>query len=281
LLASCARTAVATPSPRPGAIDVTRLERRHNARIGLYAIDLGTDATFYHRASERFAMCSTFKTYAAARVLQLADQGRIDLNTPIPISGADIISNSPLTERRVGGTMSLAELCEATLIQSDNAAGNLLLRTIGGPNEVTTFARTLGDDQTRLDRWETDLNTAIPGDLRDTTTPQALCLGYRQLLTGNALSPSSRTSLEGWMRANVTSDQRFRAALPPGWTTADKTGTGGYGSTNDVGLIFGPNGQRVLAAVLARSGDDRNDTPPLNAAVADTVRAVLDAFGYR
>ncbi|MBO0678811.1 class A beta-lactamase [Mycolicibacterium sp. S2-37] len=281
LLASVPRTALATPAPDTGTLDLKVIENRHRARIGAYAVDLGTAATLHHRADERFAMCSTFKAYAAGRVLELTDQGRLDLRTPIPVNAADIVANSPVTEQRVGATMQLAEVCEAALTRSDNAAGNLLLRTIGGPGDVTAFARTLGDDQTRLDRWETELNSATPGDLRDTTTPQGLCRGYRQLLTGTALSSSARVTLDGWMRANVTSGQRFRAAVPAGWTTADKTGAGDYGSTNDAGLILGPTGQRVIAVVLTRSIDDQKDTPPLNAAIVDTVRLILDSFGYR
>jgi beta-lactamase class A len=281
LLASVPRTALATPSPNTGALDLRDIENRHRARIGAYAVDLGTAAAVQHRTDERFAMCSTFKTYAAGRVLQLVDQSRLDLRTPIPVNAADIVANSPVTEQRVGATMALAEVCEAALTRSDNAAGNLLLRTIGGPGEVTAFARTLGDDQTRLDRWEIELNSAIPGDVRDTTTPQGLCWGYRQLLTGTVLSPSARATLDGWMRANVTSGPRFRAAAPAGWTTADKTGAGDYGSTNDAGLIVGPTGQRVMAVVLTRSIDDQKDTPPLNAAIVDTVRLILDSFGYR
>ncbi|WP_237572450.1 class A beta-lactamase [Mycolicibacterium lacusdiani] len=280
LLASVPRTALATPSPDTGTMDLKAIEDRHRARIGAYAVDLGTAATVRHRADERFAMCSTFKAYATGRVLQLVDQGRLDLRTPIPVNVADIVANSPVTEQRVGATMALAEVCEAALTRSDNAAGNLLLRTIDGPGEVTAFARSLGDDQTRLDRWETELNSAIPGDIRDTTTPQGLCWGYQQLLTGTALSPSTRATLNGWMRANVTSGPRFRAAVPAGWTTADKTGAGDYGSTNDAGLLLGPTGQRVMAVVLTRSIDDQKDTPPLNAAIVDTVRLILDGFGY-
>lgn len=281
LLTNLPRTTLATAAPNTGTLDLHDIEDRHRARIGAYAVDLGTGATLHHRADERFAMCSTFKAYAAARVLQLTDQGRLDLRTPIPVDAADIVANSPVTEQRVGATMSLAEVCQAALTRSDNTAGNLLLRTIGGPEHVTAFARTLGDDQTRLDRWETELNSATPGDLRDTTTPQGLCRGYRQLLAGTTLESSARATLEGWMRANITSAQRFRAAVPAGWTTADKTGAGDYGSTNDAGLLMGPTGQRVIAVILTRSIDDQKDTPPLNAAIVDTARLILDNLGYR
>lgn len=213
-------------------------------------------------------------------MLQLADTGNLALDTAIPVEAADIVENSPVCETRVGDPMTLPEICAAALVNSDNTAGNLLLRQIGGPRAITAFARTVGDPQSRLDRWEPELNAALPGDPRDTTTPRGLAHGYRELLTGPALAARSRARLEDWMRANVTSGQRFRAGLPPGWTSADKTGAGDYGSTNDAGLLLGPDGQRVAAAVLTRSRTDRPDAPALNDAIADSVRAVLRGFGH-
>lgn len=170
------------------------------------------------------------------------------------VDPADILPNSPVTRPRAGGEMTLAELCQAALQRSDNAAANILLNRIGGPQAVTAFARSIGDERTRLDRWETELNSAIPGDLRDTSTPEALGGGYRALLDGTVLAPAQRGLLEDWMRATQTSS--IRAGLPPGWTTADKTGSGDYGSTNDVGIAYGPQGQWVLLAILTRSQAD-------------------------
>jgi beta-lactamase class A len=272
---------VAAAAPPAADADIAGLEDRFNAEIGLYAVDLASSATLMHRPDQRFAMCSTFKAYAAGRLLQLADQGATRLeNTPVQVAAADIVANSPVTEKRVGTTMTLAELCAAALINSDNTAGNLLLRAIGGPQAITAFARSIGDDQTRLDRWELDLNDAEPGDPRDTTTPRALNAGYRALLTGGVLTAPSRQRLLDWMLANVTSGTRFRAALPAGWTSADKTGAGDYGTTNDSGLLLGPAGQRLLVTVLTRSRDGREKVPPLNDAVAETVRVTLRRLGH-
>lgn len=271
--------AVAAP-PAPDA-DVAVIEDRHNAEIGLHAVDLGNGAELSNRPDQLLAMCSTFKVYAVARLLQLADQKTMRLETTtVPVTAGDIVVNSPVTEKRVGTTMSLADLAAAALINSDNTAGNLLLRAIGGPPAITAFARSVGDDQTRLDRWEPDLNDADPGDPRDTTTARALAAGYRAVLTGDVLSPGSRQQLLDWMRANVTSGTRFRAGLPAGWTSADKTGGGDYGTTNDAGLLIGPAGQRLLVVVLTRSRDGREKTAPLNDAIADTVRLTMRRLGH-
>jgi beta-lactamase class A len=246
------RSALANPPPVLTAeVRLAGLEQAHNALIGLYAVNLETGKTVAHRAQDSFAMCSTFKTYASARVLQMAERGELALENTMFVDPAAILSNSPVTQARAGGQMTLAELCQAVLQRSDNAAGNMLLHRIGGPQAITAFARSIGDDRSRLDRFELELNSAIPGDPRDTSTPEALGGGYRALLTGDVLAAAQRQLLEDWMRGNQTS--AMRAGLPPGWTSADKTGAGDYGSTNDVGIAYGPDGQRVLLAMMTRT----------------------------
>ena len=222
-------------------------------------------------------MCSTFKAYAAAAILQRSERGALTMADAVAVEQTDIITHSPVTGTRVGTTMTLAELCQAVLRVSDNAAGNLLLRVLGGPQAITEFARSIGDDESRLDRWETELNSAIPGDPRDTTTPLAVGVGYRNLLTGDALGSTGRRQLEDWMRANETSS--MRAGLQAGWTSADKTGSGDYGSTNDIGVAYGPDGQRLLLSIMTRSAADDPAAPnqrPLIGEVAAFAVAELD-----
>lgn len=255
---------------------IADLERRHNALIGLYASNLDSGRTFAHRPDEMFAMCSTFKGYAAARVLQMVGRRQISLDNRVFVDREAIVPNSPITETHVGAEMTLAELCQAALQRSDNTAGNLLLKTIDGPAGITAFARSIGDERTRLDRWEVELNSAIPGDPRDTSTPAALAAGYRQVLAGDALSPPQRRQLEDWMRANQTSS--VRAGLPEGWTTADKTGSGDYGSTNDVGIAYGPDGQRLLLAVMTRSQADDPKADNLRPLIGELTAAVLPSL---
>ncbi|MDT5213822.1 MAG: beta-lactamase class [Mycobacterium sp.] len=271
-------------SPQPTLVDpaeplppfedrVTALETRHNAYAGLYAVDVDTGRSVSHRADDPFAMCSTFKTYAASRVLQKSAAGELKLNDAVSISPEDIVANSPVTGAHVDQSMTIGELCQAALQQSDNAAGNWLLRIIGGPSRITDFARSIGDERTRLERWETELNTAIPGDPRDTSTPRALGEGYRKLLTGDALGAVERTQLEDWMRGNATSS--MRAGLLPRWTSADKTGSGDYGSTNDVGVAYSPNGQRALLSFMTRSQTDDPKAQGLRPLIGELTTLVL------
>lgn len=270
--ASTQKIALADPAP-PIQDQIAALEHQHGALIGVFAVNLASGNTVAHRAQERFAMCSTFKAYAAARVLQMAEHGELSLEERVFVDPGDIVANSPVTEARAGGEVSLAELCRAALQRSDNTAANLLLTRIGGPQAITAFARSIGDPQSRLDRWETELNSAIPGDLRDTSTPEALGGGYRNLLAGDVLAPPQRSQLEDWMRANQTSS--MRAGLPQGWTSADKTGSGDYGSTNDVGIAYGPDGQRILLALMTRSQASDPKAAGLRPLIGELARLVV------
>ncbi len=249
------------------------LERRHNAIIGVHAVDIETGRNVGHRDTELFAVCSTFKTYAAAAVLQKSERGELALDQKVFVDPAEIVTNSPRTQPRAGGEMTLDELCQAALQVSDNTAGNLLLQTIGGPLAITEFARSIDDEATRLDRWETELNSAIPGDPRDTSTPHMIGRGYKNLLTRDVLAPPQRQQLEDWMRANETSS--MRAGLPAGWTTADKTGSGDYGSTNDVGVAYDPAGRRVLLAMMTRSQVDDPKAQNLRPLIAELTKLLI------
>lgn len=229
-------------------------------RLGVYAIDTGSGQTFGHRADERFMLLSTFKCLAAACVLARVDRGEERLDRRIAFGRQDLLPWSPVTQQQVdAGGMTLGDLCAAAVASSDNAAGNLVLKTIGGPAGLTGFLRAWGDATTRLDRDEPTLNLPQAAEpLLDTTTPRAMAQTLRLLLLGEALSAPSRGQLVHWLRACQTGDKRLKAGLPAGWTLGDKTGTNRT-DANDVGIVFPPGrAPIVVAAFLAGNGPARS-----------------------
>jgi beta-lactamase class A len=242
-----------------------RIESERGGRLGVAVLDTGSGAEAMHRANERFPMCSTFKLVAAAAILARVDIGREKLDRTITFGPGDIVVNSPTTSARVSeGRMSLGELCEAAMIVSDNTAGNLLLANLGGPAGLTAYARSIGDNITRLDRIEPELNQALLDDPRDTTSPAAMLSDIKSLVLGNVLSQASRKQLTDWLLGNKTGGPRLRARLDKTWRVGDKTGSGERGTTNDVGLIWPPNRDPVIATIYltgsSGSGDQRNAT---------------------
>lgn len=231
------------------------VEFRIGGRVGLFVLDTHTGRTIAHREDERFALCSTFKWVLAAAVLSKVDKAALKLDRPIPFGRADLIDHSPVTGAQMKrGRMTVEELARATVVTSDNTAANLLLNQVGGPSGLTAFLRAHGDEVTRLDRTEPSLNTNLPGDARDTTSPRAMVGTLKTLLTTSALSPESRMRLIGWMVACETGGKRLRAGFPQGWRAGDKTGTGARGAANDVAIAWPTDrGPILVAAYLSES----------------------------
>lgn len=259
------------------ADELSRIENGSGGRLGVAILDTGTQRRAEHRAAERFPMCSTFKLLAAAAVLKRAENGQDQLQRRIKFQASDLVTYSPVTKDHVGGDgMTLAELCAAALNYSDNTAANLLLASLGGPQALTAYARSIGDPVTRLDRIEPDLNEAVPGDPRDTTTPAAMLQNLHTLLFGDVLSAASRDQLTAWLLGNRTGDTRLRAGLPPGWRCGDKTGSGERGSTNDIGVIWPPQGAPILVTVYLTETAAASEAR--NATLADVGRTIVRAF---
>ena len=255
-----------------------RIEKESGGRLGVAVLDTQTGMRSGHRADERFPMCSTFKLLAAAAILRRVDAGTERLERRVSYTAKDLVTYSPVTEKHIADGMTLAELCDAAVTLSDNTAGNLLLAALGGPGGITALARSLGDHVTRLDRIEPELNEAIPGDPRDTTSPAAMTASLHALSIGDALSAPSRAHLTAWLLANKTGDARLRARLPSGWRVGDKTGTGGNGSTNDVGVLWPPGrAPIVVSAYLTEAAA----VPAVQreAAIAAVGHFVADAAG--
>jgi beta-lactamase class A len=252
---------------------IAAIEARIGGRIGVAAFDTGNSKHVDHRADERFAMCSTFKFLAAAAVLKRVDEKKEKLERFVPYGAKEILEYAPVTKEHLkDGGMILGALCAAAIEQSDNTAGNLLLNTIGGPAGLTNSVRTLGDRVTRLDRIEPELNSAIPGDERDTTTPAAICSDTQKLLLGDALSEASRRQLEDWLQRNETGGAMIRAGVPKNWIIGDKTGRGSNGATNDIAIMRPPGRAPILLAIYsAGSTATANDRAAAIAAVAKIV----------
>ena len=252
---------------------LARIEAGSGGRLGVAVLDTGTERRTGHRSNERFPLCSTFKVLACGAVLARVDAGRDDLNRRIVFAPEDVVAYSPVTKDRVGHDgMSLADLCEAALTQSDNTAGNLILASLGGPPAVTAFARTLGDFSTRLDRTETDLNEAAPGDLRDTTTPDAMAGNLQSLVLGQHLSARSREQLTTWLLSNQTGGAKLKAGLPQDWRIGDKTGGGDRGATNDVAVVWPPTRKPLIVCVYLT--ETTAGVADRNATIAAVARAV-------
>lgn len=263
-----------TPADPRTARAFGELERKFDARLGVYALDTGSGRTVVHRPDERFAYASTCKALLAGAMLERNSLRQLD--RLVRYGREDLVSHSPVTERHVATGMTLRELCDATIRYSDNAAANLLFRELGGPRALQDALRGLGDRVTRCDRYEVALSEGTPGDPRDTSTPRALATDLRAYVLGDTLPPEKRAVLADWLKRNTTGDHTIRAGTPAGWQVGDKTGSGGYGTRNDIAVLWRPGAAPVTLAVLSRR--DTKDAERVDALIARATEVALAAI---
>lgn len=260
--------------------ELRTLEASFKGRIGAYAVDTATGKTVTYRAGERFPMLSTFKAMAAAAVLHKARTSEPGLmDKVIRWTDAEVKENSPVTKDHVKDGLTVAQLCDAAITQSDNTAGNMLLKQLGGPAGLTGYLRTLKDPISRLDRWETELNDWNPKEKRDTTTPAAMGRDLRAVTVGKALNAKDRAQLNTWLIANQTGDERIRAGLPKTWKIGDKTGkTSHYGATNDIAIVWpGESAAPIIMSVYTNG--KTADAVIDNKVLADTATILARGLG--
>lgn len=284
----CSRQTSGTPAEQPARpsvnvpiqeIDFSALEARNGGRLGFTATDMATGRTVGWRAAERFVYCSTFKMYLAAATFVRIQDGRETADRMIPIARADMVNHAPVTEPAIGSSLSVDRLMQAVVEVSDNPAANLLLKANGGIAAMQAFYRSIGDDSTTANRFEPEMNRQ-DGD-KDTIKPAQSVENLRRLFLDPAspLTAASQTRLLRWMVDSPTGAARLKAGVPAGWRVAHKTGTGGYGPTNDIGLLYPPTGAPIVVAAYYHAAS-ASSAASNEAVIADATRLALKALGH-
>ncbi len=266
--------AVASPLPSTVFSQVqASAQALGGARIGVSVYNANTDQTWEYHGETRFPLTSTFKALACAAAL---DKG--DLSTPIEIKADELDSYAPVTKKYVGQSLTVKQLCDAAMEWSDNTAGNLVLRYVGGPQGLTEFLRRAGDSTTIMSRWEPELNEAKPGDIRDTTTPIAINKTLRTLLFGDVLTTAERTQLLTWLESDKVADGLIRSVLPKDWKIGDRTGAGGYGSRAIIAVLLPPHQKPITVAIYLT--ETKASMSERNEAIADIGHAIIQALPH-
>ena len=257
---------------------LAQLEKDSGGRMGVYAINTANHQKLQYRAEERFPFCSTGKVMVISAVLKKSETDPEVLQKKITYTQQDIKQSeyAPITEKFMNNGMSVAELSKAAMEYSDNAALNLLMNLIGGLEVVNSYARSIDDSVFRIDRFEPELNSAIPGDYRDTTTPSAMGNSLLKLTLGNALQPSQRVLLLDWMKNNTTGNFKIRAAVPKNWVVGDKTGRGKYNTTNDIGIIWPPHCDPIIMVIYFT--ENKSDSIDRSNIIASAAHLIISEF---
>ncbi|MBT2201030.1 class A beta-lactamase [Bacillus thuringiensis] len=251
-----------------------KLEKEYDAKLGIYALDTGTNQTVSYRSDDRFAFASTSKSLAVGALLR---QNTIEaLDERITYTREDLSNYNPITEKHVDTGMTLKELADASVRYSDSTAHNLILKKLGGPSAFEKILREIGDTVTNSERFEPELNEVNPGEKHDTSTPKAIAKTLQSFTLGTVLPSEKRELLVDWMKKNTTGDKLIRAGVPKGWEVADKTGAGSYGTRNDIAVIWPPNKKPIVLAIL--SNHDKEDAEYDDKLIADATKIVLNTL---
>ncbi|MGN7893981.1 class A beta-lactamase BlaIII [Bacillus sp. 22475] len=251
-----------------------KLEKEYDAKLGIYALDTGTNQTIAYHSDDRFAFASTSKSLAVGALLRKNSLEALDQR--ITYTHEDLSNYNPITEKHVDTGMTLKELADASVRYSDSTAHNLILKQLGGPSEFEKILREMGDTVTTSERFEPELNEVHPGETHDTSTPEAIAKTLQSFTLGTALPTEKRELLVDWMKRNTTGDKLIRAGVPKGWEVADKTGAGSYGTRNDIAIIWPPNKKPIVLAIL--SNHNKEDAKYDDKLIADATKVVLNTL---
>jgi beta-lactamase class A len=240
-------------------------------------------------------MQSVFKLPLALAVLHLAETGKLlpsqspgesmsnTLDRTVRFLPEDRIPRtySPLQDRNPEANVdvSLRELIELSVGQSDNVASDMLLRIVGGPTVVQDYVRSLGITGFQLQDSERGLNRDPTAMYRNWIEPAAAVQLLERLITNPPLSSEANDFLLRTLTASTTGPNRLRAGLPKGAVLSHKTGTSGEHNgkaeaTNDIGLSTLPDGRCLAVAVFVT--DARANEATRDSVIARIGRAAYD-----
>ncbi len=298
--------------------DFERIATSIGGSVGIGVRHLESGREFYVNRGVRFPMASVFKVPVAIQLLAMAEEGRTDLDKTVELRAGDL---RPGAGRLVKDfvepkRITIRELLERMLIDSDATATDYLLGEIGGVPAVQARLKKLGLEGISVDRTTGHLQAAalgfdnLPSDVgptasamdqmiralprsrrtgriaafmrdeRDTATPEALVAMLTKIWNGETLGQKYTSVLIDVMHRCRTGRGRLPAGLPKGTKVAHKTGTFRLLITNDAGIITLP-GKSGHVAITVQIKESSLPLEAQERAIAEVARAVYDHFTAR
>jgi beta-lactamase class A len=261
-----------------------------DATVGYSALHVESGRTVSSLGDQPFPMGSVYKFAIAIETLRQVDDGNLDLAREVRVTPEQFAPGwSPLRDEAAGKpvTLTLANLVERMVRDSDNTACDVILGIIGGPAAVTRRMHELELPAIRIDRTETQIGADLDApdgvasywtDRRDTATPDALVELFRKFhARETGLSRSSHRLLLRHLTDTVTGPRRIKSALPEGALLAHKTGSM-PGVANDAGVITSPDGKDHIVIAIFTKGRKTSTTEEIDDAIAAVARQVYEEF---
>lgn len=210
-----------------------------------------------------YPLMSVFKLHQALAVAHALDRSGRSLDSVLTINRADMDTDtwSPMLKDHTESpiNLSVAQLLNYTLQQSDNNASNLMFESIASVEETDSFIRTAtGLNNFKLTYTEGEMKSDHNRSLENCSSPLDCALLISKVFTDSLVSDSKQQMIQNALLGCITGQDRIAAPLigHQGINVAHKTGSGYRNSRgelmahNDVGMVFLPDGRHYAIAVL-------------------------------
>lgn len=261
-----------------------------NAVIGVSIIGNNGQDTISLNGDRHCPLQSVFKMHIALAVLSEIDKGNLALQQEVDVKMDELLPEdywSPLRDENPnGGRFTIAKLIQYAVSQSDNVACDVLIRLIGNPKTVEEYFRKNGINDIEITFTEEEMQSKWENMFDNWTTPKAASETLQKFYENkNLLSQNSYDFFWKTMRETITGAKRLRRFLPEGTIIAHKTGTSGTNTegltpaTNDIGIVFFPDGKYFIISVFIT--DSRESFETNETLIADIAKATYDYYSEK
>ena len=266
-----------------------QISRAAQGKVGVSVMLLETGETASLNPGERYPMQSVYKLPIGMAVLQRIDLKQLTLDQRVTVRPSDFVSPgqySPIRDRFPKGTdLTVSELLELTLSQSDGTGSDVLLRLAGGPDGVMAFLQSIGVSEVQVVTTEKAMGLGDNSvQYRNWATPRGMLGLLVAVHRGSGLTPESQAHLLQWMTQVTRGEGRIKGKLPAGTIAARRTGSSGTiggvtAATNDTGIVTLPDGRHMAVVVFV--SDSRANDATRERVIAEIARAAWDHWTLR
>lgn len=282
---------------------IAKISEEAKGKVGAAAVLLETGDAAMLNSDQHFPMQSVYKLPIAMAIMEQVKRDELNLDEKIGVTKADFVRTgmrSPLRDaNQNGGEFTVRELIRLSLVESDGTASDVLMRIAGGSAEIRSYLSLLGIQDIKVVNTEKEIGSNWQTQYENWSTPIAAVELLRSLCSAASENPSINgckalvpidepnqhfEKMQGFlfeMANSVPGAKRLKSLMPKGTVVAHKTGTGGTqngitGATNDIGIIFLPNGNHLAIAVFV--SDSPADEKTREAVIAKIAKACWDKW---
>ncbi len=258
--------------------------KNKDAQIGIAVIK---NNKIWIAGDKKQPLLSVFKYCVALKVLKKLEDEKISLDETITVR-KDMIETelySPMLKKYTTFPfrISIKELLEYSVSQSDNNACDILISYSGGTNELNNFIHNIGFNNIEIFFNEREMNLDIKKQYLNKAYPADIARLMKFIRESDFLSQDSKKFLDVIMFKTTTGEDKLKSGLPKNFIVAHKTGSSSRTSDgikiadNDAGYVISPDGTSYYIAVMI-SNSKMSDKD--NAGIISEISRVVYEYFY-